>query len=126
MNRTRPPIPRRLPALPRSLVAVALALLAVACNKAGHDIQLGDPATAVRARMGAPTAVYRSRAAIEAARFGHYWFTDLRQPGAEPTHADLLPEVEGRALWFRHFGTAGTLVYLDADDRVAAVFFAGT
>lgn len=125
MDSTQSPIPRRLPALPRSLVAVSVALLAVGCDKAGA-IKLGDPATAVRARMGAPTAVYRSRAEIEAAPFGYYMFTVRHQPGAEATRADRLPEVEARALWFRNFGTSGTLVYLDADDRVAAVIRAGT
>ena len=125
MDSTQSPIPRRLPALPRSLAAVSLALLAVGCDK-DAAIKLGDPATAVRARMGAPTAVYRSRAEIEAAPFGHYMFTDRRQPGAESTRADRLPEVEGRALWFRNFGTCGTLVYLDDKDRVAAVISAGT
>ena len=50
----------------------------------------------------------------------------LTEPGAEPTHADLLPQVESRALWFPFAMTAGTLVYLDAEDRVSAVFFAGT
>ena len=125
MDNTQSPIPRRLPALPRSLVALSLALLTVGCDKAAA-IQLGDPAKAVHACMGAPTAVYRSRAEIEAAPFGYYMFTDRRQPGAEPTRADRLPAVEGRALWFRNFGTSGTLVYLNADDRVAAVIRAGT
>ena len=125
MDTTQPSTPRRLQVLRRRLAVVAAALLAVGCNKAG-DIKLGDSATAVQEHMGAAAAVYRSRAAIEAARFGHFWFTSLTEPGAEPTHADLLPQVESRALWFPFAMTAGTLVYLDAEDRVSAVFFAGT
>lgn len=125
MDTTQPLPPRRPQALPRWLVVVASASLALGCDKAGA-IKLGDPETVVRERMGSPTAVYRSRAAIEAARFGHFWFTNRNEPGAEPTHADLLPPVEGRALWFRFLTTAGTLVYLDADDRVSGVFSAGT
>ncbi len=103
----------------------AVAWLAfVACD--ANEVRIGDGASVVTEVLGEATAEYRSKSEIEASRFAHFEFDSLTDTSAPKTKASGLPEVGGRALWFPFLTTAGKLVYLDADDRVTAVFFAGT
>ncbi len=115
----------------RRRVLGAMALLAIAalsgCQRSqARGVQLGDAVAVVQEALGQDSVEYRSKAEIEASRFGHYRFENLTDDLDPLTKAAELPEVVGRALWFKHFGTAGTLVYLDERDRVTAVFWAGT
>ena len=111
------------------LGVIALSVVAVLSGCLRHrakELQVGDTVAVVVEVLGDGSVEYRSKADIEASKFGYYNFrnlTDERDPAE--TSADL-PEVVGRALWFRNFGTSGVLVYLAQSDRVTAVFSAGT
>ena len=90
------------------------------------ELQVGDAASVVTEVLGEAAAEYRSKSEIEASRIAHYEFRSLTDTSAPLTKASGLPEVVVRALWFPFLGTSGTLVYLDASDRVTAVFIGGT
>lgn len=114
------------------VVGLWLLLATTACDRLpqlGPDASVlrpGDSLEVVEGVLDEHAAEYRTRSEIEASRFGYFTFTNLTSPSTPETDASGLPEVAGRALWYPFFKTAGNLVYLDPDDRVVAVFFAGT
>ncbi len=114
-----------------SLLGAAIALLVVvtagACTRSdASELQFVDAVAVVTNVLGEHTAEYRSKSEIEASEFAHFEFSSQTNTSSPSVSASGLPEVVGRALWFPFLTTAGTLVYLDASDRITAVFSAGT
>ncbi len=89
-------------------------------------LQVGDNLAAVTEVMGEYASEFRTKSEIEASKFAHFEFTCLTDVSTPRTDAAGLPDFLGRALWFPFLTTAGTLVYLDSNDRITAVFSAGT
>jgi hypothetical protein len=111
-------------ALASALVSGIAWLLSLRPN--ADELRVGDARATVIRVLGEPAAEVRSRAELTATDFAHFGFDGLTDDAGRRHGADDLPDVTGRALWFPFFSTAGTLVYLDEDDRVSAVFSAGT
>ena len=108
----------------RFVGSLFLALLSLRPNAA--TLRVGDPGAVVIDALGEPSSEFDAKRALVDSDFAHFRFTSLTDPSSPPGDASGLPEVDGRALWFPFLTTAGTLVYLDADDRVTAVYAAGT
>ena len=116
---------------PRRLVLGVIALSVVAVlfgcqHRRAKELQVGDTVAVVVEVLGDGSVEYRSVADIEASNFAYYNFRNLIDELDPIEKSADLPEVVGRALWFRNFGTSGILVYLDESDRVTAVFRAAT
>ena len=109
-----------------ALVVVTAVVWLLSIRPDASELQVGDEVAVVTEVLGEHTTEYRSKSEIEASGFAHFEFESLTDTSAPQTNAYGLPEVVGRALWFPFLTTAGTLVYLDANDRVTAVFAAGT
>ena len=110
-----------------ALAAGGILLLRYLRPPAG-DLHIGDPTARVFELLGEPEREFGSLDEIQGSRLAPMGFTfeSRTDPASEPCRAPDLPGESGRALWFPFGPTAGTLVYLDSQDRVAEVYSAGT
>ena len=111
------------------LALVVAAVLSIrSLLPAAGKLRIGDPIAVVTEHLGEPDAEYGALEDLldsELVPMG-FEFTPLTHPEEPRCKAEGLPDVPGRALWFPFGPTAGTLVYLDPEDRVANVFSGGT
>jgi len=111
-----------------TVLAVGGVLLLRSLLPPAGDLRIGDTTATVSELLGEPAQEYGSLAELMASQLASmgFVFTSLTGHATAPCKARDLPRVPGRALWFPFGATAGTLVYLDSQDRVTGVYSAGT